>query len=472
MKTKHIKIFKNTTISLLKYLTAIIITCGTFGGYSAAAYSESNYSSKTLDGLLEQVIENKNIDSIENEKRIKRFQQKKNEQKQFLVAINKAINQQESIGVNLKNSIDKNEMQLTELEKTLADAIGSFGELFGVTRQVAAETSSQISDSIISAQFPNREQALNIISSSKTLPTLEELRQLWIVLLQEQTEQGKVSKFQALIDNENGISQKQEAIRIGPFTAVSNNKFVTYSDETKRLTTLSRQPDSVYVSAAKQLSNSPSNQLINAAIDPSRGTILSLLVQTPNLLERFKQGGLPGYIVSALAVIGLVIGIQRLFSLWITTVKVNAQIKAKKINLKNPLGRVLHAYESYPNADVETLELKLNDAVLKEIPKLDKGLNLLKVLAAIAPLMGLLGTVVGMIVTFQAITLWGAGDPKLMAGGISQALVTTVQGLVAAIPLLLLHSIANGRARLVQQILEEQSAGLIANRAEAFHKAA
>ncbi|MGI1679779.1 MAG: MotA/TolQ/ExbB proton channel family protein [Cellvibrionaceae bacterium] len=469
MKTKNIL---NKLFTLpLKHVAAITITCVAIGGYSAA-YSESNYSSKTLDGLLEQVIKNKNIDSIENEKRIKQFQNKKNEQQQLLNTINSAIDQQESISLNLKNSINENEKQLADLEKNLADAIGSFGELFGVTRQVAAETSSQISSSIISAQFPNREHVLDSISSSKTLPTLEELRQLWIVLLQEQTEQGKVVKFNTLIDDENGISQNQEAIRVGPFTAVSNNKFVTYSDETKRLTTLSRQPSSTYVGAAKQLSQSSSNQLVNVAIDPSRGTILGLLVQTPNLFERFKQGGLPGYLVSALAVIGLIIGIQRLVSLWITTGKVNRQIKTKTINLKNPLGRVLDAYESYPSADVETLELKLNDAVLKEIPKLDKGLNLLKVLAAVAPLMGLLGTVVGMIVTFQAITLWGAGEPKLMAGGISQALITTVQGLVAAIPLLLLHSIANGRARLVQQILEEQSAGLIANRAEAFHKAA
>jgi biopolymer transport protein ExbB len=124
------------------------------------------------------------------------------------------------------------------------------------------------------------------------------------------------------------------------------------------------------------------------------------------------------------------------------------------------------AYQQNKGSDIETLQLKLDDAVLKELPKLEGGLNLVKVLAAVAPLMGLLGTVIGMIVTFQAITLFGTGDPKLMAGGISQALVTTVQGLVAAIPLLLLHAFAAGASRRIAQVLEEQSAGFVAAAAE------
>src|SRR5690606_32535433 len=123
------------------------------------------------------------------------------------------------------------------------------------------------------------------------------------------------------------------------------------------------------------------------------------------------------------------------------------QMRSNTIDPGNPLGRVLSAYEEQPGLDVEALELKLEGAVLKEVSVLDRGLGTIKVLAAVSPLIGLLGTVVGMIVTFQAITLWGTGEPKIMAGGISQALVTTVQGLVAAIPLLLLHSLAHGRAR-------------------------
>jgi biopolymer transport protein ExbB len=117
--------------------------------------------------------------------------------------------------------------------------------------------------------------------------------------------------------------------------------------------------------------------------------------------------------------------------------------------------------------DTETLELKLSEGILKETPKLESGLNLLKIIAAIAPLMGLLGTVTGMIVTFQAITIFGAGDPKAMAGGISGALVTTVLGLLVAIPTVLLHTIVNGRAQRIIHVLNEQTTGIIAEHTEA-----
>lgn len=114
----------------------------------------------------------------------------------------------------------------------------------------------------------------------------------------------------------------------------------------------------------------------------------------------------------------------------------------------------------------ETLELKLDDAVLREIPALEVRLVWLKILAAVAPLLGLLGTVTGMILTFQQITLFGTGDPKLMAGGISQALVTTVLGLIVAIPMVLLHAMLNARSKGLIQVLEEESAGLIAEQSE------
>jgi biopolymer transport protein ExbB len=132
----------------------------------------------------------------------------------------------------------------------------------------------------------------------------------------------------------------------------------------------------------------------------------------------------------------------------------------------NPLGRVLRVYEENQSADVEKLGLKLDEAILKETPALERGIMLLKVLSVVAPLLGLLGTVTGMIKTFQAITLFGTGDPKLMAGGISEALVTTVLGLVTAIPLLLLHSVVSTRSKNLVQVLDEQSVGLVAERAE------
>ncbi|HEX7026629.1 MAG TPA: MotA/TolQ/ExbB proton channel family protein [Gammaproteobacteria bacterium] len=423
----------------------------------------------TLDELLARVIANGNADSETSRKRLERFTRERDQQEALLQEARRETARLEQTAERLNEEIAGLDRETAMLETQLSERLGNFGELFGVTRQVAGDTRSQIAGSLISAQFPARHAALQEIASSKDMPTLEQLRTLWITLLQEQTEQGKVSRFNAIVSDETGHGRDRDVIRIGPFAVIADGEYLVYKPETGQLAGLARQPAARYTQSAERLSGADPGEQVAVAIDPSRGTILGLLVQSPNLLERFHQGGLPGYVVSVLALIGLSIGFWRLLNLWRTGARVQRQMRNNTVDLNNPLGRVLWTYEEHPGLDVEALELKLDDAVLKEVSVLDRGLGTLKVLAAVSPLIGLLGTVVGMILTFQAITLWGTGEPKVMAGGISQALVTTVQGLVAAIPLLLLHSLAHGRARLIQQVLEEQSAGLIARRAEKSH---
>ena len=204
------------------------------------------------------------------------------------------------------------------------------------------------------------------------------------------------------------------------------------------------------------------------AIDPSRGTILSLLIQSPNLQERVRQGGIVGYIILVLGVIGLVVGVLRILYLWNVGRKIRAQVGNSTPDPGNALGRVLGVYDETRHADVEALELRLDEAILQESAPIRRGATFVKVLSVVTPLLGLLGTVTGMIEVFQAITLFGAGDPKLMAGGISRALVTTVLGLVMAIPLTLLHSFISEKARSLVELLEEQSVGMVAERAEAL----
>jgi biopolymer transport protein ExbB len=196
-----------------------------------------------------------------------------------------------------------------------------------------------------------------------------------------------------------------------------------------------------------------------------------LLVQAPSLKERVEQGGTVGYIILAVGLVGLLIAIWRFISLSLEGAKVHRQLKSSTFKDNNSLGRVMKAKDDYPEADTEALELHLTEAILGEIPKLGRSLSIIKVISVVAPLMGLLGTVSGMINTFQAITLFGTGDPKLMAGGISTALVTTVLGLVVAIPMTLLYAVLNTRNKSIVYILQEQAAGVIAERAEA-HAAA
>lgn len=451
-----------------RILVLSILILGLYGA-SALHAQPDREPAKTLDELLERVAAGRHADNAVNRKRLERFVQARDEQQAMLAEARARTARLEDTGERLNTTISELDREITLLEEQLSQRLGNFGELFGVTRQVAGETRSQVGNSLISAQFPGRDEALQEIAASRAMPTMEQLRRLWTVLLQEQTEQGKVARFSAVVSNEHGDHVPRDVIRVGPFSAVSSGDFLAYNSAAGELTHLARQPASRYTKSAARLSDADPGERVGVAVDPSRGTILGLLVKAPNLFERFKQGGIPGYAVTILAVIGLSIGVWRLLSLSWTSARVRRQMQSRKIDPSNPLGRVLSAYEENRRLDVEALERKLDDAVLQEVPALDRGLNTLKVLAAVAPLIGLLGTVIGMILTFQAITLWGTGDPKIMAGGISQALVTTAQGLIAAIPLLLLHSLASGRARLVQEVLEEQSAGLVARRAEKVH---
>jgi len=172
------------------------------------------------------------------------------------------------------------------------------------------------------------------------------------------------------------------------------------------------------------------------------------------------------YVITPLFFIGLLIALWRFLALTAIGGKVKSQLKSSSANTNNPLGRILKVAEDNPGIDTESLELKLEEAVLKEKPAIDSMLPTLKIISMVAPLLGLLGTVVGMIVVFQAITIYGAGDPKAMAGGISGALITTVKGLLVAIPTVLLHTFLSGKAKHITHVLEEQSAGIIANKAE------
>jgi biopolymer transport protein ExbB len=306
------------------------------------------------------------------------------------------------------------------------------------------------------------------MGQSNRLASMEEIERLWFELQREMTESGKVVTFPTTVVNDQGEEQTRDVTRIGVFNAVSDGKYLEFIPETTRLVELQRQPQGRYLKRVDALESADSG-LVAVGVDPTRGQLLGLLVQSPSLTERIAQGKEVGYVIIALGIIGVLIAIWRLLALSATSAAVNKQAKNPKQVGNNPLGRVFKVYEDNPTADVESLELKLGEAILKETPKFNMMLPLLKIISVVAPLLGLLGTVTGMIITFQAITLYGAGDPKLMAGGISTALVTTVLGLVVAIPTVFLHTLVQSRARRLTQILQEEAAGLLAERAEAEH---
>ncbi len=420
----------------------------------------------TLDELLAKVKQGLVVDTAENRKREAEFLAARNRQAELLRKAKATKAAEERRSDRLETQFEQNETKLAELEALLANRLGTLGELFGVVRQVAGDTRGLVESSIISAQYPDRGEFLGKLAQKKELPQIEELERLWYEILREIMETGKVVKFPATVITLSGDQVDTQVVRVGSFNAVADGKYLQWLPEAGKLAELARQPQSRYLDWAKDLEKATSG-FVDFGIDPSRGSILALLIEKPDLKERIEQGGLVGYIIIGLGIFGVLLVLERMYVLTRENRRVNAQMRdAGSPREDNPLGRVLAVYQQYRNVDVETLELKLDEAVLKEVPKLERGLSTVKVVAVVAPLLGLLGTVTGMIATFQAITLFGTGDPKLMAGGISQALVTTVLGLVVAIPTVLLHSWVAGQSQRIIHILEEQSAGLIAMHAE------
>jgi len=436
---------------------------------TAFAQSETPEKAKSLDELLRLVQQGRSQESAENRAREQRFSSAKAEQQRMLSEARSLKQQLERRSNQLETSFDRNELRTSDLTETLDTRLGSFKELFGVLQQVAGDTRGQLDNSITSAQFPDRgvfltELATTLGSTSK-LASMEEIERMWFELQREMTESGKVVKFNRIVTTADGEQLEQDVIRVGTFNIISDGKYLQFIPETGAVLELPRQPQPRFVNTTGDVFKASSGP-VGFGVDPSRGSILGLLVQRPNLQERIAQGGLIGYLIIALGCLALLIALERLVVLGIEGSKVKKQLKSKQPNDGNSLGRVLKVAGSYQNTDLETLELKMGEAIIKESPKLSRGLLFLKIIAVVAPLMGLLGTVTGMINTFQAITLFGTGDPKLMAGGISQALVTTVLGLSVAIPTVLLHTVVTGRSRRIINVLERESTGIVAEHAE------
>jgi len=421
----------------------------------------------SLQQLLEEVKKDRVSEARINKEREAEFTSERADKQALLRRAQSQLAAEEKRGDTLQANFAANEQAIVDKETELDQATGTLGEMFGVVRQASADAYGTISTSIVSAQYPGREEFLQeMAQDSKGLPNIRELEELWISLQTEMTESGQVDKFTTEVVDLDGGSTSQEVLRIGTFNLVGEQGYLVYDQKTKTVRPLGRQPESYQVASTAELFDA--NEGFTATyVDPSRGAILDLFKQKATLMERYHAGSYVGYIITAMLIVGLLIGVFKIIQLTLVGGKMRSQLNnIDNPSSSNPLGRILTVYNANKAADTETLELKLDEAILKELPSVESGINIIKIFAAIAPLLGLLGTVLGMIATFQQITLFGTGDPRIMAGSISMALVTTAQGIIAALPLILMHSIVAGRAKSIVHILDEQTAGVIATHAE------
>lgn len=448
---------------LLVFVAACLIV-PTFGFAQTKGRSEQQITN--LEQLLQSVRDTQRQQQARNAQREGQFLRDKQQQQVLLTEARRDFERNKNENQPLLAVTESNALEIRRLQKQLQDMVGDMGDLASTFREFSGDFSAVLQDSMISAQLPERSEQLRALAAAVTQPSIDEIQSLWLLLQEEMTEAGRIAVFDAPVVRVDGSASRRPVLRVGPFSAFSAGDFLRFVPETAELLVLSRQPAARYRNDAQEFAEQP-GVIAAITVDPSRGSLLGMLSYTPSLRERIEQGGSIGYIIIALGILGMFMAGWRGLYLGALYFRIREQMNhIENPSASNPLGRVLQSVAGIDLNEEELLQLKLDEAVLAEMPALERGNGVIKLLAATSPLLGLLGTVTGMILTFQAISLFGTGDPKLMAGGISQALVTTVLGLVVAIPLLFSHSVIAYLSRSMIQRLDEQCAGVLARCAE------
>jgi biopolymer transport protein ExbB len=420
----------------------------------------------TLSDLVQSVRDSAAVARARLAEREQRFIAARDERRKILQSVRTQRQAAEREADQLRRAFEQAEEDLAELETQLDKNAGDLREVFAVVRQVAGDVSPVLQNSLVSAQLEGRIDLVERLSSADANPTAQEMRELWLTLLDEMEQSGLVARFTTPVIAANGEEQVRQVTRIGTFNALADGQYLRYLPESGKLLALARQPAGT--SAADALGFEQQLQALSTvAIDPSRGAILALIVQTPEVRERVQQGGLIGYLILLIGAVGLVLGAYRFFVVLSAQTKLRADGRNDGAPVQDRNGHALAqlravAADDTFRADANALAAKLDEVVATQAERLSRGLPTLAIFAAVSPLLGLLGTVTGMIETFQVITLFGAGDPRLMSGGISQALITTQLVLAVAIPLLLLHSFLQGRANRLIALLDQTATELFA----------
>ena len=404
-----------------------------------------------IKALSEIVKVNKDIFVSEDTLRLDKFLNLVEEREKLLQSAKNQLKNEKARNVKLEDIFQENEIALSELEEKLKIKIGVLGELFGVTRQFAGELKASTETEVTFSEYPDRDESLNNIGSIK-VHNKNNFEELWTLYLDQIASGSEIKKVSASITLPDGDNKVGEIVRYGLFTATYDNKFLKAEPELNSFKLLENQPESSVLKTIKKHQRSDEYQSI--AIDPTRGFLLSLYMDKPNWLERIAQGKSIGFIIIFIGLIGVTFSIYKYYLLRQYVIEVNDE--GSSHSLSTSMSNII---SNTPQKDAR--ENALDELIINFSSKVEWGNNWVKFFAAVAPLLGLLGTVIGMIETFQAITLFGTGDPKQMAGGISQALVTTMLGLIVAAPLLGLYTYLSEKSNEIIQIVEEKASYLL-----------
>ncbi|MDB2448369.1 MotA/TolQ/ExbB proton channel family protein [Gammaproteobacteria bacterium] len=385
------------------------------------------------------------------------------ELKKINTKLKKDLKNAEDLSERLINKFDQNEKTLAELEEKLTLKLGNLGEMFGVVKQVSGQTRGEFKNSITNIDNPDRDLFLKNLAESKKLPDLSDISGLWVELVKEIRNAETIKVFKTNVLTADGNNDELEILRLGTFSITHEGLFLKHLIETNQVEFLPSQPAGVSKRKLKSL-QTESDGIFTIDIDPTRGAILEKLIQKKTFFQRIADGGLVGYVIILLGLGGVALASERIYVLRNVLMKIKNQENNDSVSDDNLLGMLINTANKNINESLDSLELILDEKIQSITPTIEVRVKAIKLIATVAPLLGLLGTVIGMIETFQAITLFGTGDPKLMAGGISQALVTTMLGLIVAAPLLFMHSYAENYSNTIIAFLEEKASGIVANK--------
>ncbi len=365
-----------------------------------------------------------------------------------------------------------------ELTRKLADTDAVVNELVGVARINAKDIDALVSQNLQTALATGDLAFLEAIAGQSRFPDMDAMRAMADLLDTAIQTSGEVSVRRAAIVDRAGADVEAEILAIGNFTAAYRTAgevgYLNYSPAGHRLFALSRLPSA---RVQKQIAAYMDGRGESVPLDVSRGGALRQLTHALSLWQQIPKGGPIVWPILAILGLGALIAIER--TVFLLRRRLDADGLMQRIESLadegrwkdceasctplsgKPLARVLRAGLACCHMKREELENALQEAILREIPAMERFLSTLGLLAAIAPLLGLLGTVTGMIDTFHVITQHGTGDPRMMSGGISEALVTTMLGLTVAIPIMLVHTMLNRTVENRIGQMEEKAVALV-----------
>jgi biopolymer transport protein ExbB len=429
-------------------------------------------TAQSFDNLIEKVRTEKAAIQTLNRERESRFRADLDAKRK----LNADVQQKKTAAEARTNQLDAafiaNEKAIEELNGLLQVNQGNLGELFGVTRLVAGDALGVLTESLnntqlssnVGAEEEDRLEFMRRMSAAAELPSIVDLERIWLELMDEMKAQTEVARYTAPVLQPDGTASEMEVVRVGPFTAYSEGKYLIYTSSNSSLNLLSRQPvDAEIVNTAQALvSNASGSGYAKAIVDPAQGALLSQYVERPDFVERIQHGQVVDWVIVAVGAIGVLVAAFQYIYLFVAKAGVSSQLRKLSEPLKgNALGRMLLAVSGSEKEAADVVELRISEAVLREIPRLERFQAFLRLAVAAGPLLGLIGTVIGMILTFESITASGSADPKLMAQGIGQAMIATVLGLGIAIPLLFINAGLVSLSKSIIHVLEEQSTSLM-----------